>query len=157
VRQQLETKRLQCEVVLPAEASRKGAELLAMGAAAQQREQGVAAAETTRAMSQALANAGGDAREMFVLSQLDTLVAQVARKVQGITVAEVQVIDGGDGRALPALAASFPAVVAAIFGSLKELTGVDVQAMLAPPAALTNGGGSSHAPAPGVVNPAGAR
>lgn len=155
VRQQLETKRLQCEVVLPAEAQRKGAELLATGAAAQQREQGVAAAETTRAMSQALANAGPDAREMFVLSQLDTLVAQVARKVQGITVAEVQVIDSGDGRALPALAASFPAVVASIFGSLKELTGVDVQAMLAPPTVVTNGsGGGSHLPTPDGAVPA---
>ncbi|MGD0526576.1 MAG: SPFH domain-containing protein [Polyangiaceae bacterium] len=131
LRQQLETKRLQCEVVLPAEAARKGAELLAQGAAAQQREQGLATAETTRAMSQALATAGADAREMFVLSQLDTLVARVAQKTRGVTVAEVQVIDGGDGRALPALAASFPAVVGAVFGTLKELTGVDVQAMLA--------------------------
>jgi flotillin len=134
VRQQVETKRLQCEVVLPAEAARKGAELLSQGAAAQQREQGLAAADTTRAMSQALATAGADAREMFVLSQLDTLVAQVAQKVRSITVSEVQVIDSGDGRALPALAASFPAVVSSVFGSLKELTGVDVQAMLAPPA-----------------------
>jgi len=134
VRQQVETKRLQCEVVLPAEAARKGAELLSQGAAAQQREQGLAAADTTRAMSQALATAGPDAREMFVLSQLDTLVAQVAQKVRSITVSEVQVIDSGDGRALPALAASFPAVVSSVFGSLKELTGVDVQAMLAPPA-----------------------
>ena len=45
--------------------------------------------------------------------------------------AEVQVIDGGDGRALPALAASFPAVVGSVFGTLRELTGVDVQSMLA--------------------------
>jgi flotillin len=131
LRQELETRRLQCEVVLPAEAARKGAELLAQGAAAQQREQGLATAETTRAMSQALATAGSDAREMFVLSQLDTLVAQVAQKVKGITVTDVQVIDGGDGRALSALAASFPAVVGSVFGTLKDLTGVDVQAMLA--------------------------
>jgi flotillin len=131
LRGELETRRLQCEVVLPAEAARKGAELLAQGAAAQQREQGLATAETTRAMSQALATAGADAREMFVLSQLDTLVSQVAQKVQGIRVSEVQVIDGGDGRALPALAASFPAVVGSVFGALKDLTGVDVQAMLA--------------------------
>ena len=133
LRQELETKRLQCEVVLPAEAARKGAELLAQGAAALQREQGIAAAETTRAMSQALATAGSDAREMFVLSQLDTLVAQVAQKVKNVTVAEVQVIDTGDGRALPALAASFPAVVSSVFGTLRELTGVDIQSMLAPP------------------------
>jgi flotillin len=134
LRQQLETKRLQCEVVLPAEAARRGSELLAQGAAALQREQGIAAAETTRAMSQALATAGPDAREMFVLSQLDTLVAQVAQKVKNVTVGEVHLIDAGDGRALPALAASFPAVVTSVFGTLKELTGVDVQAMLAPPA-----------------------
>ena len=140
VRQELETKRLQCEVVLPAEAQRKGAELLAMGAAAQQREQGIAAAETTRAMSQALATAGSDAREMFVLSQLDSLVAQVAQKVQGISVDQVQVIDPGDGKALPALAASFPAVVGSVFASLKELTGVDVQAMLAPSGSSPSGG-----------------
>jgi len=133
VRRELETKRLQCEVVLPAEAARKGSELLSQGGAAQQREQGLAVAETTRAMSQALATAGADAREMFVLSQLDTLVAQVAQKVKNVTVAEIQVIDGGDGQALPALAASFPAVVGAVFGTLKELTGVDIPAMLAPP------------------------
>ena len=34
--------------------------------------------------------------------------------------------------ALPALAASFPAVVAAVFGTLKDLTGVDVRAIVAP-------------------------
>jgi flotillin len=69
---------------------------------------------------------------MFVLSQLDTLVAQVASKVKNVTVGEVQVIDGGDGRALPALAASYPAIVTSVFGTLRELTGVDLQAMLAP-------------------------
>jgi flotillin len=131
VRRELEVKRLQCEVVLPAEAQRKAAELLALGAAAQQREQGVAAADVMRAMSDALAAAGPQAREMFVLSQLDTLVAQVASKVKNVSVGEVQVIDGGDGRALPALAASYPAVVTSVFGTLRELTGVDLQAMLA--------------------------
>jgi flotillin len=135
VRHALETKRLECEVVLPAEATRKGVELLSQGAAALQREQGLAAAETMRAMSQALTTAGPSAREMFVLSQLDMLVALVAQRVNGISVGEVHIVDGGNGQALPALAASFPAVVGAVFGTLKELTGVDVQAILAAPAA----------------------
>ncbi|HEY1693286.1 MAG TPA: SPFH domain-containing protein [Polyangiaceae bacterium] len=133
VRQQLETKRLQCEVVLPAEAKRKGAELVAQGSAAFQREQGLAAAEATKAMSQALAVAGSDAREMFVLSQLDTLVAQVGQKVRNVTVDHVELIDAGDGKALPALAASFPAIVGSVFRTLRELTGVDIESMLAPP------------------------
>jgi flotillin len=138
LRRELETKRLECEVVLPADAERRGAELLARGAAALQREQGIAGAEAARSMSEALANAGPDAREMFVLSQLDTFVGRVAQKLSGISVGEVHVIDGGDGRALPALAASFPAVVGAVLARLKDLTGVDVQAMLAPGA----GGGA---------------
>jgi flotillin len=139
LRKELETKRLQCEVVLPAEAARRAAELLAQGGAAQQREQGIAAADTVRAMSEALAAAGSHAREMFVLSQLDTLVAQVATKVKNVSVGEVHVIDGGDGRALPALAASYPAVVGAVFGTLKDLTGFDMAQMLG--SSPQNGGG----------------
>ncbi len=139
LRRELETKRLQCEVVLPAEAARRGAELWAQGAAAQQREQGLAAAQAARTMSEALATAGPEAREMFVLSQLDDFVGQVAERLKGITVGDVHVVDGGDGRALSALAASFPSVVGAVLGRLKELTGVDVQGMLAP-----NGNGAGR-------------
>jgi len=50
------------------------------------------------------------------------------------------VIDPGDGRALPALARSFPAVVGSVFASLKELTGVDIQAMLTPTGSNPAGG-----------------
>jgi flotillin len=131
VRKELEVKRLQCEVVLPAEAQRRAAELLALGAAAQQREQGVASADAMRAMSEALAAAGPQAREMFVLSQLDRLVGEVAAKVKNVSVGEVQVIDGGDGRSLPAVAASYPAIVTTVFGTLRDLMGVDLQSMLA--------------------------
>jgi flotillin len=131
VRKELEVKRLQCEIVLPADAQRKAAELLAQGAAAQQREQGVAAAEAMRAMSEALAAAGPEAREMFVLSQLDTLVGQVASRVQHVSVGEVHIVDGGNGRSLPAVVASYPAIVTSVFGTLRELTGVDLQSILA--------------------------
>src|SRR5438045_1421395 len=83
-----------------------------------------------RAMAEALRAAGPQAREMFILSQLDTLVAQVAAKVKNVTIANVQVIDGGDGMALPALTASFPQTVAAVMGTLKDLTGLDVAQLL---------------------------
>jgi flotillin len=131
VRKELQVKRLECEVVLPAEAQRRAAELLAQGAAAQQREQGVAAAEAMRAMSEALASAGPQAREMFVLSQLDKLVGEVASRVKNVSVGEVQVIDGGDGRSLPAVASSYPAIVTSVFATLRDLMGVDLQSMLA--------------------------
>ena len=131
MRKELETKRLYAEIVLPAEAARDAATLEAEGDAAPRREQGAAAAEVIRAMAEAVRAAGPEAREIFVLSQLDTLVAQVAAKVKEMQIGEVQVIDAGDGRALPALAASFPQTVIAVLGSLKDLTGVDVAAMLA--------------------------
>jgi len=130
VRKELETKRLHAEVVLPAEAARTAAVLTAEGDAAPRREQGKAAAEVITAMAEAVKAAGPAAREIFVLSQLDTLVEQVAGKVKEMQIGEVQVIDSGDGRALPALAASFPQTVISVLGTLKDLTGVDVAQML---------------------------
>ncbi len=140
LRGQLETKRLTAEVVLPAEAQRAAAEVVAQGKSALRREQGGAAAEVMRLLTEALVVAGPQAREMFVLSQLDTLVAQVAARVRNLTVGEIHVIDGGDGRALPALSASYPATVATVLGTLKDLTGVDVQQMLSNAASTSTGG-----------------
>jgi len=74
------------------------------GEAAPRREQGAANAVVMKAMSDALTAAGPQAREMFVLSQLDTLVAQVAAKVKTVQVGAIQIVDAGDGKAIPALA-----------------------------------------------------
>lgn len=131
VRQELEQKRLYAEVVLPAEAQRKAAELLAEGNAAQRRELGLANAQLLEMMTQALQKGGPKVRELFVLSQLDTLVAQVAARVQDIDVEKVQLVDNGDGKALAALAASYPEAVLKVLGSLRDLTGVDVSSILA--------------------------
>jgi flotillin len=134
VRKELNQKKLYTEVVLPAEAEQKAQLLIAEGDAASRREQGAAAAEAMRALSEALQAAGPQARELFVLSQLDTLVGQVANKVKDLSVREIQVIDGGDGRSLPAVAAAYPAIVAEVLKSLTEVTGVDIAGMLARPA-----------------------
>ena len=130
VRKELETKRLHAEMVLPAEAERTAAALIAEGEAAPRRAQGEASAQVIRLMADALKVAGPHAREMFVLSQLDTLVGQVAQKVQGIQIGQVQVVDGGDGQALPALSASFPQTVTAVLASLEDLTGINISQML---------------------------
>jgi flotillin len=130
VRKELETKRLHAEMVLPAEAERTAAALIAEGEAAPRRAQGEASAQVIRLMADALKAAGPHAREMFVLSQLDTLVGQVAQKVQGIQIGQVQVVDGGDGQALPALSASFPQTVTAVLASLEDLTGINLSQML---------------------------
>lgn len=139
LRKELEQRRLFAEVVLPADAQRQAALLLAEGDAALRREQGAAAAEAMQVLAQALAAAGPQARELFVLSQLDQLVGQVAAKVNGLSVREIHVIDNGDGRALPTVAASYPAIVTEVLSTLKDLTGVDIRTMLAQPAATEGG------------------
>lgn len=131
LRGEVEQRRLNVEVVLPAEAAREAALLRADGEAAPRREQGYAAAEAMRMLSEALATAGPQAREMFVLSQLDTLVAQVAEKAAGLQVREIHIIDNGDGKALPSVAASYPAIVTEVLRTLRDLTGVDIPSMLA--------------------------
>jgi flotillin len=130
VRKEQQTRQLLCDVVLPAQANTRARELIAEGESASVRENGAANAAVIGAMTHALSVAGSKARELFVLSQLDALVAEVADKVQQIQVGGVHVIDSGDGAALPALAASYPASVVAVLGTLKDLTGVDVSAIL---------------------------
>ena len=139
LRKELEQRRLYAEVVLPAEAQQQAAMLLADGEAALRREQGAAAAEAMTVLAQALVTVGPQARELFVLSQLDQLVGQVAAKVSGLSVREIHVIDSGDGRALPSVAASYPAIVTQVLSTLKDLTGVDISAMLARPAEVDGG------------------
>lgn len=134
VRKELEARRLHVEVVLPAEAALQASLLAAEGEAAPRREQGAAAAEAMRVLAEALSAAGDKSRELFVLSQLDQLVGQVASKVNTMSIRELHVIDSGDGRALPSLAASYPAIVTEVLSTLKDLTGVDIRSVLAAPA-----------------------
>lgn len=130
VRQQLQTKRLHAEVVLPAEADQVARQLIAEGESALQRELGAVNAKIVTEMSQALAMAGPRARELFVLSQLDRFVAQVATQVRAVEIDEITVIDGGDGQAFAATAAAYPNAVVQVLGSLKSLTGVDVTGLM---------------------------
>lgn len=137
VRKDLNQRKLYAEVVLPAEADQNAQLLLAEGDASPRREQGLAAAEAMRVLTEALQAAGPQARELFVLSQLDTLVAQVASKVKDLSVREIQIVDSGDGTSLAQVAAAYPAIVTEVLSTLKGLTGVDIKNLLTPP---TEGG-----------------
>lgn len=132
VRKDLNTHRLFAEVVLPAEADQKAQILLAEGAAAPKREQGLASAEAMRTLTEALQAAGPQARELFVLSQLDKLVGQVADRVKELSVREIQIVDSGNGTSLAQVAAAYPAIVTEVMSTLKGLTGVDIKTLLAP-------------------------
>jgi flotillin len=131
LRAALEQRRLQAEVVIPSQFQRMAQQILARGAAAPTAENGAAAAETLRLMSDAWASMGKDAREIYVIQHLDEIVGTVVRSLDGVNIDEVNVLDQGDGSALASYAASYPKMVAATMRSLREVTGVDVPAILA--------------------------
>jgi flotillin len=130
LRAQLEQRRLQAEIVIPAEFQRQAQQILAKGAAAPTTENGLAAAEILRLMSDAWSTMGPQARELYVIQHLEDIVGTVVRSLKNVQVDEVNVLDQGDGTALASYAATYPKMVAAVMSALRETTGVDVPAIL---------------------------
>ncbi len=130
LRASLEQKRLQAEVVLPAEARRQARAILAVGDAAPTAENGAAAVEVLQLMSDAWKAMGPQAREIYVIQHLEEIVATVVKSLENVSVKEVNVLDPGDGSGLASYAATYPQMVAAVMRAIGETTGVDVPAIL---------------------------
>lgn len=131
LRAQLEQRRLQAEVVIPAEFHRYAQAILAKGQAAPTVENGAAAAEVLRAMSEAWTSMGSDAKEIYVIQHLEQILGTVVGNLKNVSVREVNVLDNGDGTAIASYAAAYPKMVGAVMSALAETTGVDVPAILA--------------------------
>ncbi len=132
IRQELEQLRLQADVVLPAEAQKRGRELIAKGQAAPIEENGRAMAEVLRLLAEAWDKAGPDARDIFLVQQLEEVMTTIVGRLGALKVGEVHIIDPGDGSALPNYVAGFPATVTAVLDALRHSTGVDVAGLLSP-------------------------
>ncbi len=132
LRSDLEQKRLQAEVVIPADVNRQAAQIRAVGEAAPTVENGVAQVEVLRLMSEAWRSMGADAKEIYVIQHLEEIVGTVVQSLSNVTIDEVNVLDQGDGHGLSSYAATYPQMVAAVLRALRESTGVDVPAILAP-------------------------
>jgi flotillin len=130
VRAELETIRLQSDVVIPYEANKSKQEFEARAQAAPMAENGRAMAEALRLIADAWRSAGPDAKEIFLIQQLDELLARVVRQLREVKLGDVQIIDPGDGRGLARTVSGYPAMVAAVLEELKASTGVDVPAIL---------------------------
>jgi flotillin len=130
VRADLEKLRLEADVVIPSEFDRQAKALWAAGAAAPTRENGAAAVEVLRMMSEAWKDMGPQAKEIYVIQHLEEIVGTVVSQLESVSVDEVHVLDHGDGRGLSSYAATYPKMVAEVMRALKETTGVDVPAIL---------------------------
>jgi len=143
IRRELEQLRLQADVVIPADAEKRGRELMAKGEAAPIQENGKALAAVLQTLAKAWAEAGPHARDIFLIQQVEKLMGTVVERLAALKVKEVNIIDPGDGSALPNYVAGFPATITSILRSLRESTGVDVTQLLS----ATNGQSRDTLPA----------
>lgn len=130
VRAVLQQKRLEAEVVIPAEMERMAAAILARGEAAPTIENGKAAVEVLEATANAWRAMGPHAREIYVIQHLEAIIGTVVRQLE-VNVGDVSVLDRGDGSGLASYASSYPQTVAAVLRAIGQTTGVDVPAILA--------------------------
>jgi len=129
-RAELEKLRLQVETVLPAEAQAQAQALRARGDAAPTIENGKATAEALAVVANEWAAAGPHGREVYVLSQLDVLVAAAVKRVAQIETSAIEIVDGGDGESLSAVMAAFSRGVARVLDETGAAVGIDVRALI---------------------------
>ncbi len=131
-RAQLMNLRLQADTVLPADAARKASEMAARAEAATIAADGQALAKVLQMFAEAWAEAGDDAKDIFLIQQLEPIVQTVAGKLADLQMQDVNLLDQGDGRALARHVAALPHAVAEVFDAVSRTTGVDLTGVLAP-------------------------
>ena len=130
LRAELEKLRLECDVVLPAEAARLAQEARAKGEAAPLVENGKAAALALQSVAVEWKAAGKSGREVYLLQQLRSFVEAAVARVAQTQVDELSIVDGGDGQAYAAFVANFPAAVARVMAETARAVGVDIRSLL---------------------------
>ena len=130
LRADLEKLRLECDVVLPAEAKRLAEEAKARGTAAPIVEQGKASAEALAVLAAEWQAAGDAGRDLYVLGQLRALVEASIARVSLTEIGELAVVDGGDGEAYGAFVAAFPTAVAKVMDETGRAMGLDMSAIV---------------------------
>jgi flotillin len=147
-RVELEKRRLQADVVLPAQAALEAKQLKARADAAHIVEEGAAQVEVFKRLTQQYQTAGDDAHDILVLNMLPELVEQIVSTVNGIDIDRMTVIDsGGDGNALPGLVKQLPASVISIAEQIQTATGVDIMGPLRDRTSEAGAAGASGAAA----------
>lgn len=140
LRAELEARRLQADVVIPAEAQRAAVAIMSVAEAAPTAENGAAAVEVLRQMTEAWKQMGPQARELYVIQHIEKIIGPVVEPLKQVAVDEIHVLDQGDGNGLASYVASYPHMVAAVLKALAETTGVDVPSILAGETARPAGG-----------------
>lgn len=136
----LEQKRVEADIVIPANADKQASELRAKGAAASILENGNANLAVLDRMIQLYGKAGSDAERIFILNMLPDLIRELAGSVEKIKIDKMSVIDSGkSGSGVASAASQFPEAIIKLTEQIETATGVNILARLKP------AGGDAHA------------
>ncbi|MCY3645234.1 MAG: SPFH domain-containing protein [Acidimicrobiaceae bacterium] len=141
---ELEKRRVEADVVVPARADLEARQLQAQAEAATIVEDGKAQVEVFKRLTDQYQAAGADGHDVLVLNMLPDLIDKIVATVQNVSIDRVAVVDtgaggGGNGNGdgdggsrggIPGLMSQLPASLVAMTEQIEAATGVDILASL---------------------------
>ncbi len=129
VRIDLNKKKYQADVVVPAAAAKEASELSAQGEAAKILEDGKATADAVKLMREQWDQ--GNTKELFLIQLFPDIVDKVSRVVaENLHIEKLTVVDSGNGNGIPQLVKGLTGSVVAIIEEIKTATGLDIPDLL---------------------------
>ena len=128
---ELEKRRVEAVVVVPARAELEAQQLHARAEAASIIEDGRAQVEVFKLLTDQYQAAGKDGHHVLVLNMLPELIDKIVATVQGVKIDRVAVVDsnsdrGSSGGGIPGLVSQLPAALVALTEQIDAATGVDI-------------------------------
>ena len=139
---ELEKRRVEADVVVPARADLEARQLQAQAEAATIVEDGKAQVEVFKRLTDQYQAAGADGHDVLVLNMLPDLIDKIVATVQNVSIDRVAVVDTGGGGGgngdgdsgsrggIPGLMSQLPASLVAMTEQIEAATGVDILASL---------------------------
>jgi flotillin len=128
-RVEMNKKKYEADVVVPAEADKEAKVLAAIGEAASIIEDGKATAEAVRLMREQWEKE--DTRELFLIQQLPDILDKVTSVVaENLSVDKVTIVDSGNGNGMPTYVKGVTGSIVAIMEQVKNATGLDIADIL---------------------------
>jgi len=128
LRAELESRRLEADLVLPAQAHQQAQEWRAQGAAAATAERLKASAAVNDQLAAVWHSAGEDAAAIFLLQQVEGILAEAAGLAEQLHLGRIAVLESGSPASLAELVSLYPAVMRQFLDSASDLLGMDVLA-----------------------------
>ena len=141
---ELEKRRIEADVVVPARADLEARQLKAQAEAATIIEDGKAQVEVFKRLTDQYQAAGADGHDVLVLTMLPDLIDKIVATVANVSIDRVAVVDtggggggngdgdgnGGSRGGIPGLMSQLPASLVAMTEQIEAATGVDILASL---------------------------